>query len=89
MGISDEAIDELSNEFDAMSEQFEAYADEMDSQTAPSFPPFFGNIFGMNQNAPTESTEEKDKDNKDKKDKKDSKKKKYLDQYGVNLTKNA
>ena len=85
MGISDEDFDSMSEEFENMMGQMGESSDEMDSQTAPSFPPIFGNI--MNGNTTSSGSADSDK-KEDKKQKKD-KKKKFLDQYGVNLTKNA
>lgn len=94
MGISDEDIDTMSDEFDSMIDQMGISPDEMDSQTAPSFPPFFGNFMNgaapVRNQADTERTGEKTENKKeDKKQKRADKKRKYLDQYGVNLTRNA
>ncbi len=93
MGISDEDIDTMTDEFDSMMDQMGISPDEMDSQTAPSFPPFLGNFINgvSSQNQPeTERTDEKKNDKTDaKKQKRSDKKRKYLDQYGVNLTSNA
>ena len=47
MGISDEDFDNMSDEFDAMMEGMGVSPDEMDSQTAPSFPPIFGNLMNI------------------------------------------
>ncbi len=90
MGLSDDDIDSMSDEFDSIMDQMGGSPDEMDSQTTPSFPSFFGNF--MNAAAPkNQASSEKNNENKndDKKTKKTDKKKKYLDQYGVNLTRNA
>ena len=94
MGISDEDIDTMSEEFDSMVDQMGISPDEMDSQTAPSFPPFFGNfmnnIVSSGKQPDTERSAEKTDNKKDeKKQKRTDKKRKYLDQYGVNLTRNA
>ena len=76
-----------------MMDQMGISPDEMDSQTAPSFPPFLGNFINgaSSQNqSDTERTGEKKVDKNDaKKQKRADKKRKYLDQYGVNLTSNA
>ncbi|MBP3481190.1 MAG: ATP-dependent Clp protease ATP-binding subunit [Clostridia bacterium] len=94
MGISDEDIDNMSEEFDSMVDQMGISPDEMDSQTAPSFPPFFGNfmnnIVSSGKQPETERSAEKtDNKKEEKKQKRTDKKRKYLDQYGVNLTRNA
>lgn len=93
MGISDEDIDTMSDEFDSMIDQMGISPDEMDSQTAPSFPPFFGNFMNgavSSQNQQSDHTEEKtDNKKEEKKQKRPDKKRKYLEQYGVNLTRNA
>lgn len=94
MGISDEDIDTMSEELDSMVDQMGISPDEMDSQTAPSFPPFFGNfmnnIVSSGKQPDTERSAEKTDNKKDeKKQKRTDKKRKYLDQYGVNLTRNA
>jgi len=88
MGISDEDFDNMSDEFDAMMEGMDISPDEMDSQTAPSFPPFFGNIMNVQPNASDSGADAKDKKSNSKKQKPD-KKHKFLEQYGVNLTRNA
>ncbi len=93
MGISEEDIDNMTDEFDSMMEQMGASPDSIDSQTAPSFPPFFGNFMSGprpsnsagNAGQAAERTDKKD----DKKQKRSDKKRKYLDQYGVNLTRSA
>ncbi len=86
MGMSDEDIAQFADEFDQMSEQLGLSDDELDSQTAPSLPPFFSKIFGQMGGKPEENgTPEKPKD----KEKKKEKKRKMLEQYGVNLTAKA
>ncbi len=81
MGMTDEDIEQFADEFDQMSEQLGLSGEELDSQTAPSLPPFFSKIFG---HAPEgENNAEKGKE------KKKEKKRKMLDQYGVNLTAKA
>ena len=86
MGMSDEDIAQFADEFDQMSEQLGLSNEELDSQTAPSLPSFFGKMFGQLGGTPTENNaEEKPKDKEKKKDKK----RKMLDQYGVNLTAKA
>ena len=47
MGMSDEDIAQFAEEFDQMSEQLGLSGEELDSQTAPSLPPFFSKIFGQ------------------------------------------
>ena len=84
----------MSEEFDSMVDQMGISPDEMDSQTAPSFPPFFGNfmnnIVSSGKQPETERSAEKtDNKKEEKKQKRTDKKRKYLDQYGVNLTRNA
>ncbi len=88
MGISDEDFDNMSDEFDAMMEGMNVSPDEMDSQTAPSFPPIFGNLMNIQPPASEKGADTKDKKNDGKKQKPD-KKHKFLEQYGVNLTRNA
>ena len=88
MGLSDEDVENMSDEFDSIMDQMGMSPDEMDSQTAPSFPSFLGNF--MNGITPPEQDKSDKNDEKnDKKKKNHDKKRKYLDQYGVNLTKNA
>jgi len=86
MGISDEDFNSMSDEFEAMMEGM-GDADGIDSQTAPTFPPFLSNIMPM-AHPPSES-EGEDAPKNDKKQKKADKKRKFLEQYGVNLTRNA
>ncbi len=83
MGMSDEDVELFSNEFDQMSEQLGLSGDELDSQTAPSLPPFFQKMFGgKGEEAPLDDEEPK-------KTPKKEKKRKILDQFGVNLTAKA
>ncbi len=85
MGISDEDFDSMTDEFEAMMETM-GDADGIDSQTAPTFPPFLSNIMPMQpQNNETNDKKESKSDKKQKTDKK----RKFLEQYGVNLTRNA
>ena len=86
MGISDEDFDSMSDEFEAMMEGM-GDADGIDSQTAPTFPPFLSNIMPMAQQQ--NNSEDADAPKTDKKQKKADKKRKFLEQYGVNLTRNA
>ncbi len=88
MGITDEDIDAISEEMEAFSENMGNFSDEMDSGTAPSFPPFFGNFFKGQQPAKENETKEKGAKDAEKKEKKE-KKHKFLDQYGSNLTRRA
>ena len=71
MGISDEDIDNMSEEFDSMVDQMGISPDEMDSQTAPSFPPFFGNfmnnIVSSGKQPETERSAEKTDNKKEEK----------------------
>ncbi len=84
MGMSDEDIAQFADEFDQMSEQLGFSEEELDSQTAPSLPPFFSKIFGqMGEGAGENRSADKAKD------KKKEKKRKMLEQYGVNLTAKA
>ncbi len=84
MGMSDEDIAQFADEFDQMSEQLGLSGDELDSQTAPSLPPFFSKIFGqMGEGGGDPASTDKGKD------KKKEKKRKMLEQYGVNLTAKA
>ncbi len=86
MGISDEDLDTMSDEFESMMEGMGMSPDAMDSQTAPTFPTFMGNFMS----GPSEPSNEKEpSDKKDKKQKHGDKKRKFLEQYGVNLTRNA
>ena len=89
MGISDDDLDSMSEEFESMMEQFGVSPDEMDSQVAPSLPSFLGGFMKSNNsdNQPKDDNSKKEK-NDDKK-KQTDKKRKFLDQYGVNLTRNA
>ena len=92
MGISDEDLDNMTDEFDSMMDQMGITPETMDSQTAPSFPPIFGNFMGempKNQNDKQPGTTEKNDKKDEKKAKRPDKKRKYLEQYGVNLTGNA
>ncbi len=87
MGMSDDDLDQFSEEFEQMSEQLGLNGEELDSQVAPSLPPFFGKLFGQMGGAPQgEPGAEKGKPGKEKKK---EKKRKMLDQYGVNLTAKA
>ena len=85
MGMTDEDLDQFADEFDQMSEQLSLMGDELDSQTAPSLPPFFSKMFGIGEKNEGQPTAEKGKESKGKKKEKE-KKKKMLDQFGVNLT---
>ena len=87
MGMSDDDLDQFSEEFEQMSEQLGLNGEELDSQVAPSLPPFCGKLFGQMGGAPQgEPGAEKGKPGKEKKK---EKKRKMLDQYGVNLTAKA
>lgn len=83
MGISDEDLDTISDEFENLMDQMGDSLDEMDSQIAPTFPNVFGNL--PNQNEAKSDNKEKSEKKKEKQDKK----RKFLEQYGVNLTRNA
>ncbi len=85
MGMSDEDIEQFSEEFDQMSEQLGLAGEELDSQTAPSLPSFFNRLLGQSEAAPNQANGAETAD----KGKKKEKKRKILDQYGVNLTAKA
>ena len=85
MGMSDEDIEQFSEEFDQMSEQLGLAGEELDSQTAPSLPSFFNRLLGQSDPAPDASNGAEQAE----KGKKKEKKRKILDQYGVNLTAKA
>ncbi len=85
MGMSDEDIEQFSEEFDQMSEQLGLAGEELDSQTAPSLPSFFNRLLGQSDSAPNPSNGAEPTE----KGKKKEKKRKILDQYGVNLTAKA
>lgn len=85
MGMSDEDIEQFSEEFDQMSEQLGLAGEELDSQTAPSLPSFFNRLLGQSDSAPGSSNGAESAE----KGKKKEKKRKILDQYGVNLTAKA
>ena len=85
MGMSDEDIEQFSEEFDQMSEQLGLAGEELDSQTAPSLPSFFNRLLGQSDPAPNASNGAEQAE----KGKKKEKKRKILDQYGVNLTAKA
>ena len=90
MGMTEEDLDQFADEFDQMSEQLGLNGDELDSQTAPSLPPFFSKMFGLGKENAEEapSANEKKPGGKEKKKEKE-KKRKMLDQFGVNLTARA
>ncbi len=91
MGISDDDFEAINDEFDVMMDQMGNMPDNIDSPTAPSFPAMFGNF--LNSNAPKaqqpSGQQKEDKKVENGKSDKKAPKRKYLDQYGVNLTKNA
>ena len=87
MNISDEDIEQMSNQFmEIMSEN----PDELDFSTAPTFP-FLNNLFGGDvaaDSSSSDSEESADKNTvKDKEPK--AKKRRYIDQYCTNLTQSA
>ncbi|MBQ8892985.1 MAG: ATP-dependent Clp protease ATP-binding subunit [Clostridia bacterium] len=86
MGMTDEDLEQFADEFDQMSEQLGLSGDGLDSQTAPSLPPFFSKMFGAGNKPAGEAHAEKEPNGK-KKEK--EKKRKMLDQFGVNLTAKA
>ncbi|MBQ4052044.1 MAG: ATP-dependent Clp protease ATP-binding subunit [Clostridia bacterium] len=86
MGMSDEDLEQFSDEFDQMSEQLGLNDGELDSQTAPSLPPFFQKLFG---GTPGEKPEQSSGEESPKKERSKEKKRKILDQFGVNLTTKA
>jgi len=86
MGMSDEDLEQFSDEFDQMSEQLGLNDGELDSQTAPSLPPFFQKLFG---GTPSEKPEQSGGEESPKKERGKEKKRKILDQFGVNLTTKA
>ena len=67
MGMTDEDLDQFADEFDQMSEQLSLMGDELDSQTAPSLPPFFSKMFGIGEKNEGQPTAEKGKESKGKK----------------------
>ena len=85
MGMTDEDLEQFADEFDNMSEQLGLNDDGLDSQIAPSMPPFFSKLFGKGE---AETSDEAPRAAGGK-DKKKEKKRKMLDQYGVNLTAKA
>ena len=84
MNISDEDIEQMSEQFmDIMALNDESEDDAFSLGTAPAFP-FLNNLFGdstATENAQGEVDEKKDKPKK--------KKKRFIDQYCVNLTEKA
>ena len=84
MNISDEDIEQMSEQFmDIMALNDESEDDAFSLGTAPAFP-FLNNLFGdstASENAQGEVDEKKDKPKK--------KKKRFIDQYCVNLTEKA
>ncbi|MBQ7090086.1 MAG: ATP-dependent Clp protease ATP-binding subunit [Clostridia bacterium] len=87
MGMTDEDLDQFSDEFDQMSEQLGLMGEELDSPTAPSLPAFFNRMFGKSEDLSEQPADPEKK--KGGKEKKKEKKRKILDQYGVNLTSKA
>ena len=75
MGMTDEDLEQFSNEFDQMSEQLGLSNEELDSQTAPSLPPFFSKMFGNPDGADSSSDDGGEKKEKKKEKKKKNKKK--------------
>ena len=89
MGMTDEDIEQFADEFDNMSEQLGLSGNELDSQTAPSLPPFFNKMLGKLGNTPAAESAPGAEPREPAKEKKKEKKRKILDQYGVNLTAKA
>ena len=83
MNISDEDIDQISNQ---VMEIMGDNPDEFDLGTAPTFP-FLNNIFG--DTAQMENNEEVKSDSKSDSNEPKQKKRRFLDQYCTNLTKRA
>lgn len=81
MGLTDEDIDSMSEEMEALNQQLGLFPAEMDSQTTPTFPPMFSGMFGKGQ----EGKESK----KERKEQKEQKKRKFLEQYATNLNRKA
>ena len=86
MGMTDEDLEQFADEFDNMSEQLGLNDDGLDSQIAPSMPPFFSKLFGKGEGEDQPASEQT---NERGKEKKKDKKRKMLDQFGVNLTAKA
>ena len=70
MGMSDEDIEQFSEEFDQMSEQLGLAGEELDSQTAPSLPSFFNRLLGQSEAAPNQANGAETADKGKKKEKK-------------------
>ena len=89
MNISDEDIEQMSEQFmDIMSiAETEEGEDAFSLGTAPAFP-FLNNIFGVPQKEDKSENAEKN-DDKTEKGKHKNKKRRYLDQYCINLTEKA
>ncbi len=90
MNISDEDIEQMSEQFmDIMSiAESEDGEDAFSLGTAPAFP-FLNNIFGAPQKENTTENSGDNSDDKKEKSKHKTKKRRYLDQYCINLTEKA
>ena len=90
MNISDEDIEQMSEQFmDIMSiAENEDGEDAFSLGTAPAFP-FLNNIFGAPSKEDKNDGNEENEDNKKEKNKHKNKKRRYLDQYCINLTEKA
>ncbi len=92
MGLTDEDIDQFSEEFDNMSEELGLDNDGLDSPTAPTMPPFFNklmNSFQQQMKAADEEPAGEEDTAPPRREKKPDKKRKMLEQFGTNLTKKA
>ena len=90
MNISDEDIEQMSEQFmDIMSiAENEDGEDAFSLGTAPAFP-FLNNIFGAPSKEDKNDGNEENEENKKEKNKHKNKKRRYLDQYCINLTEKA
>ncbi len=80
MGLTEEDLEVMSEEMEAINQQMGLFPDEMDSQTTPTFPPMFSGMFQKS---------EKDASADKKGGKKEGKKRKFLEQYATNLNRKA
>ena len=61
MGLTDEDIDAMSEEMEALNQQLGLFPEEMDSQTTPTFPPMFGGMFGKKEGTEGKETKKEKK----------------------------
>ncbi len=81
MGMTDEDLDAMTEEIEALGDQLGLDGDDASFEKAPAFPPIFKNMF-QKQGEPNEETAAP-------KNKKPSRKRKFLEQYAVNLNQKA